>query len=207
MGTQRDGCRGTRTGFRFARRGPAWTSADAIIGINAMSLTRRPKSLLPADSPQSFFRRRDSLRDATFDLASAFCRRGSGHATTKPCAKGSRSSMKIVFRPVMRAQPPIDGMIAGLLPTASRARPALEQRADDGFVHEVVADLQPALGVELRHARRGAGAAGRAVDRLVAVEDGVARMGLRMHVGAPVHSMCESRLMPGSPDARSCISR
>ena len=38
--------------------------------------------------------------------------------------------------------------------------------------------FQPALGGELRHARRGAGAAGRAVDRLVAVEHGVAGMGL-----------------------------
>src|SRR5687768_11232999 len=53
---------------------------------------------------------------------------------------------------------------------------ALEQGADDRFVDELVAGLKLALGVELSHARRGAGAAGRAVDGLVAVEHGVARM-------------------------------
>src|SRR5689334_6247124 len=51
---------------------------------------------------------------------------------------------------------------------------ALEEAADDAFVHEIVADAQLALGGKLRHARRGAGAAGRAVDGAVAVEDGVA---------------------------------
>ena len=39
--------------------------------------------------------------------------------------------------------------------------PAVEQAADDALVDEVVADLELALGGQLRHARRGAGAAGR----------------------------------------------
>jgi hypothetical protein len=43
-------------------------------------------------------------------------------------------------------------------------------------VHEGVADLELALGRQLRHACRGAGAAGRAVDRLVAIEHRVARV-------------------------------
>src|SRR3546814_17972388 len=47
------------------------------------------------------------------------------------------------------------------------------------FMHEAVADLQLALRVKLRHARRGAGAAGAAVDRLVGVEHGVAGIGFR----------------------------
>src|SRR3546814_20611059 len=46
-------------------------------------------------------------------------------------------------------------------------------------MHEAVADLQLALRVKLRHARRGAGAAGAAVDRLVGVEHGVAGIGFR----------------------------
>ena len=85
--------------------------------------------------------------------------------------------MKMVFSPVMRAQPPIEGMMAGLPATVvSALDAAAEQRADDRFVHERVAGLELALGVQLRHARRRAGAAGRAVDRLVAVEHGVAGM-------------------------------
>ena len=32
--------------------------------------------------------------------------------TKKPCAKGSRSSIKIVLMPVIRAQPAMEGMIA-----------------------------------------------------------------------------------------------
>src|SRR6476469_225549 len=58
-----------------------------------------------------------------------------------------------------------------------RLDPAVEQRADDALVHEVVADLELALAGELGHPRRGAGAAGGPVDRLVTVEDGVAGMG------------------------------
>src|SRR6266851_7656411 len=41
---------------------------------------------------------------------------------------------------------------------------------------ELVAHLELALGNEMRHARRGAGAAGAAVDRAVAIKDGVAAM-------------------------------
>src|SRR5258708_36296185 len=52
----------------------------------------------------------------------------------------------------------------------------LEEAADDALVHEFLADAQLALGGEMRHARRGAGATRRAVDRAVAVEDGVAAM-------------------------------
>src|SRR5205807_3343999 len=58
--------------------------------------------------------------------------------------------------------------------------PAVEQRADDAFVHELLADLELAARGELGHARRGAGAAGRAVDRLVTVEHRVAPMGARI---------------------------
>ena len=57
---------------------------------------------------------------------------------------------------------------------------AAEQAADDELVDEVVADLQFAARRLLRHARRRAGAAGRTVDRLLAVEDGVAGMRLRV---------------------------
>src|ERR1700730_11758929 len=53
---------------------------------------------------------------------------------------------------------------------------ALEKAADDAFVHEIVAAGQLALAGELRHSRRGSGAAGRAVDRALAVEHGVAGM-------------------------------
>src|SRR3984893_773336 len=38
--------------------------------------------------------------------------------------------------------------------------PAVEQRADDALMHELVADLEPSARRELGHARRGAGAAG-----------------------------------------------
>src|SRR3546814_12589198 len=54
-----------------------------------------------------------------------------------------------------------------------------EEAADDALVDEAVADPQPALGVELGHACRRAGAAGAAVERPVAVEHGVARVGFR----------------------------
>src|SRR6266567_4396070 len=40
-------------------------------------------------------------------VRSSFC-----HVTTNPCANGSRSSMKMVFNPVSRAQPPIEETIA-----------------------------------------------------------------------------------------------
>src|SRR5918994_7949489 len=63
----------------------------------------------------------------------------------------------------------------GVLPDLRRPfHAALEQAADDALVHEVFADGEPAPRRELRHARRGAGAARAAIDRLVAVEYGVA---------------------------------
>src|SRR3546814_15686857 len=46
-------------------------------------------------------------------------------------------------------------------------------------MHEAFADLPLALRVKLRYARRSAGAAGAAVDRLVGVEHGVAGIGFR----------------------------
>ena len=58
--------------------------------------------------------------------------------------------------------------------------PAAEERADEALMHEVVADRKLAARGKLGHARRGAGAAGAAVDRLFAVEDRVARVGLRV---------------------------
>src|SRR5579863_5323688 len=54
----------------------------------------------------------------------------------------------------------------------------LKQATDDALMHVGVAGPELALGGKLRHARRGAGAARRTVDRLVAVEDGVAAMRL-----------------------------
>src|SRR3982074_1229988 len=58
--------------------------------------------------------------------------------------------------------------------------PAVEQRADDALMHELVADLAPPARPELGPARCCAGAARGAVDRLVAVEHRVARMGARI---------------------------
>src|SRR6185312_7720452 len=52
--------------------------------------------------------------------------------------------------------------------------PSLEDRTDDGFVNEIIAHLELSPGVPLRHAGGRAGAAGRAVDGLIAVENGVA---------------------------------
>ena len=49
----------------------------------------------------------------------------------------------------------------------------------------------------LRHARRGAGAAGRAVDRLVAVEHGVAGMGLGLGRRAGPQDVADSPLIAG----------
>src|SRR5690606_34438820 len=82
-----------------------------------------------------------------------------------------------------------DGVVAGHACPARDARndrgaardrrggldPSLEDRADDALVPELVAGAEPALGRELRHPRRGAGAAGAAVDGLLAVEHGVDR--------------------------------
>jgi hypothetical protein len=58
--------------------------------------------------------------------------------------------------------------------------PPLEQAADDAFMDEVISHPKVALSGQLRHAGGGAGAAWRAVDRLVAIEDGVAAMGARV---------------------------
>src|SRR5436305_1916051 len=55
---------------------------------------------------------------------------------------------------------------------------ALEHRSDQAFLAESVADPQSPLAMELRHARRCSGAAGRAVDRLVAVEYGATAVGI-----------------------------
>src|SRR4029079_14455564 len=52
--------------------------------------------------------------------------------------------------------------------------------ADDALVHEIVANLELAFRGKLRKPRRGAGAARRAVDRLVAVEYGVAGLSARI---------------------------
>ena len=85
--------------------------------------------------------------DRTLGGAGEDALRCEGHFTTKPWANGSRSSMKMVLKPVIRAQPAIEGMIAGVLADPGcRLDPALEDRADDALVHELVADLQPALG-------------------------------------------------------------
>src|SRR5690606_16438046 len=64
--------------------------------------------------------------------------------------------------------------------------------ADDRFMHEIVSRLEPAFGMKLGHPRRGARAAGRAVDRLGAIEDGVARMGLRVPRGTGPQNMRKS---------------
>src|SRR3954453_15763596 len=61
--------------------------------------------------------------------------------------------------------------------------PALELAADDALVNEGLALPQAAAGGELGHAGRGAGAARAAVDRLLAVEDGVA--GVRAGAAGP----------------------
>ena len=55
--------------------------------------------------------------------------------------------------------------------------PADEAAADIAFMDEAVADLQPAGRDQMGEACGGAGAAGTSVDRLVAVEDGVAAVG------------------------------
>uniref|UniRef100_A0A0N5A080 LigA n=1 Tax=Parastrongyloides trichosuri TaxID=131310 RepID=A0A0N5A080_PARTI len=63
-----------------------------------------------------------------------------------------------------------------------------EPAADVAFVDEGVADLQPPLGVQMSQPRRGAGAAGAAVDGLVAIEDGVAAVGaLTLGLVGPQH--------------------
>src|SRR6185437_1096250 len=66
--------------------------------------------------------------------------------------------------------------------------PALEQAADDALMHELIARPQPAAAGELRHAGRGAGAAGGAVDGALAVEHRVAGMRARVARRAgPLH--------------------
>ena len=70
--------------------------------------------------------------------------------------------------------------------------PAPEQRADDALVDEIVADLQPPEAGLVRHAGRGPGAAGRAVDRLLAVEHGVAGMGFGVPRRARPQDMAEA---------------
>src|SRR5262245_1028513 len=54
-----------------------------------------------------------------------------------------------------------------------------EAAADIALVHERIADLEPPLRDEMRHARRRAGAARAAVDGLVAIKHRVARIGAR----------------------------
>src|SRR5690348_11657593 len=52
--------------------------------------------------------------------------------------------------------------------------PPVEQGADDALVDEFAADREAALGGKLRHPRRGAGAARRAVERALAIEHRIA---------------------------------
>src|SRR5260370_1390435 len=54
--------------------------------------------------------------------------------------------------------------------------PPLQYTPDNALMDELVAHFELALGDEMRHARRGTGAAGTAIDSAVAVEDGVAAM-------------------------------
>ena len=97
---------------------------------------------------------------------------------------------------MIRAQPPMLGRMASCAPTLSGGLdPAVEQGADDALVHEVLADLQKALGDALRHARGGAGPAGRTVDRFVAVEDGVPGMRFWMLRLVGPHDVAHSRDM------------
>ncbi len=67
-----------------------------------------------------------------------------------------------------------------------------EFAADDAFVNEPVAFFQFALGGPLRHARRGARAAGRAVDGLVAVKNGIAGRGGRVNDRARPFDVAEA---------------
>src|SRR6185437_12005668 len=69
---------------------------------------------------------------------------------------------------------------------------ALKEAADDALMDELVAEGELALGDEMGHARRGAGAAGRAVDRLFAVEDGVAAMRLGVARLAGPHDVADA---------------
>ena len=64
-------------------------------------------------------------------------------------------------------------------------------------MHEIIANLELAARGELGHACRGAGAAGRAVDRLVAVEHRVAGMGARIArhgLALQLHGVVRARL-------------
>src|ERR1700722_2549063 len=51
--------------------------------------------------------------------------------------------------------------------------PPLEEAADEALMDEIVTDLELPLRCEMRHARRGTGAAGRTVDPALAKEDRV----------------------------------
>ena len=121
--------------------------------------------------------------------------------TWKPWANGSLSSMTIVLKPVTRAQPSMDGMMASWLPTCGAPFDAArERRADDALVHEHSPSFgRSSPGGELRHAGGGAGAAGRAVDRLVAVEDGVAGRSARLCALARSRAHASGGRWPGSP--------
>src|SRR5262249_20728176 len=66
---------------------------------------------------------------------------------------------------------------AAIADLGRRLDASFEQGADDALMDEILADREPALRRELGHAGRGAGAAGRAVDRLVAVIDRITAMG------------------------------
>src|SRR5262249_29781763 len=55
---------------------------------------------------------------------------------------------------------------------------AVKEATDDAFMDEGIADAESALGDELRHPCRSTGAARRAVDRLFAIEDRIARIRL-----------------------------
>src|SRR6266436_8737384 len=70
--------------------------------------------------------------------------------------------------------------------------PALEEAADDALMDEIVAHLELALGGEMRHARRGAGAAGRAIDGAIAVEHRVAAMRALVARRAGPHHMADA---------------
>src|SRR5262245_38703277 len=69
---------------------------------------------------------------------------------------------------------------------------AMEQRPDDRFVHEGIARLQFPLGSKLRHASGGTRSAGRAINRLVAIEDGIAGMRFRARWRARPQDMAET---------------
>ena len=148
------------------------------------------------------FERCAASSEASCDAAAIWTRsrhdRRAHYLTTKPCANGSRSSMKIVLKPVM-PRPAADRGDDGRLVGDRRPRldAALEQRADDRFVDEVVADLracpwrQAAPCAPRCRCRR---ASGRSPCRHRRRRCGHRASGC---VGAPVHRMWESPLMSG----------